>query len=336
MIEKPNSISILAMSAASSNESDDDSKDIQAFSSMKRKCLDDSTRSQYASKLGQIFAWASQFDSEACDMTTKTLRMPIQASTVRLFLGYMSTKLNPRTGVVYSHSSLGSYRSAIRNAFKEASMNLDSGLLEEMSQFFGGHKRVIANKKLSGEISAVEGKQPFKYEAFVWICSEILRSTQDFELSAFSHLFCLLELNLLHRSEVVESVLPGHLRWSMDALTVVIPRHKGDPEGNQLNNSHVYSNPLTPEIDVMLSLALYIAILPFRPSGNIPSLFGQSAAGRFSKFLRSFLEKNQEELLNLFGMKLGDNGNSNLVCLFLLVSICIACLNDQELTQFEN
>ncbi len=93
-----------------------------------------------------------------------------------------------------------------------------------------GYKRLVAELKQNGEMSMKEGKSPLTFEGYRFIAKTAVSQQRDFQLGSFAWLFLLLCCNLM-------------ARFLQDAMTVVFPTHKGDPDGECSNPKHIYANP---------------------------------------------------------------------------------------------
>lgn len=76
--------------------------------------------------------------------------------------------------------------------------------------------------------------------------------------SLFVNLYLRLQFATIGRTENIESLMLSHLNWDIDAFTITFCTTKSDKEGERTNErKHLYSNPIEPELCVLLALALY-------------------------------------------------------------------------------
>jgi hypothetical protein len=84
--------------------------------------------------------------------------------------------------------------------YQKKNLGFDDATALSFSNFSGGYKRLIAQKKLDGEISQQEGKSPITFTAYCFLAKQALHHVRDFALGAFAHLFLILCWNLMARS----------------------------------------------------------------------------------------------------------------------------------------
>jgi hypothetical protein len=97
-----------------------------------------------------------------------------------------------------------------------------------------------------------------------------------------------------------------HINWDNDAMTVQFAHTKTDMGGNDTGyKRHVYSNPLMPAIDAILSLSNYRLAFPGLETG--PLFFGCSQYDRFRKLLARIISKHSTEIRRL-GIEPSDIG----------------------------
>ena len=76
-----------------------------------------------------------------------------------------------------------------------------------------------------------EGKDALNFSGYRLLCHHATKATVDFPRAIFGWCFLIFCWNLMARCSMVSGVMFCHLDWIGDALTIAIPRHKGDPEG---------------------------------------------------------------------------------------------------------
>ena len=160
-----------------------------------------------------------------------------------------------------------------------------------IKEYVGGYKRFVAHKKQNGDMPLNEGKGSMSFDGLVCICKKAAQTTTDIPRGIFGWCITLLCWNLIARSGSVSAIMFCHLGWVGDAMTVVFPRHKGDPEGKQADPKHVFANPNQPAICVILALAVYVFTMGVRAPGSSPKLFAQkeNTEHRFSEWMKYIL-----------------------------------------------
>ena len=79
------------------------------------------------------------------------------------FLDFIVDHKFQKSGKLTSFSTLGGYRSALSNLYRQKKIIHPQEYQEEISEFFGGLKRTHADEKQSGECSVKEGKSPLSF-----------------------------------------------------------------------------------------------------------------------------------------------------------------------------
>jgi len=101
------------------------------------------------------------------------------------------------------------------------------------------------------------------------------------------------------------------MEWRQDALGIYFAHMKNDQSGERPKDPrHVYSNPLKPEICVLLSLGIFLLCFPFQKDQNF--LFsGSKQYDRYTKILHSFLSNDPDVIQELQrrGLKPEDLGS---------------------------
>eukprot|EP01050_Picozoa_sp_SAG11_P008459 SAG11_NODE_747_length_7366_cov_7.215632_9_plen_358_part_00 len=128
------------------------------------------------------------------------------------------------------------------------------------SNFFKFHRKLIADEKAKGNMSAEEGSPSMPFDVYKWLAEHSLETC-----NSFSNLFMNLEWNLISRGETTSSVNFKDMSVLEDAqrLTFSFHRFKAQLEGTdaEKDKKHCYSNPLpgNESIDLLLSLAIYLS-----------------------------------------------------------------------------
>ena len=268
------------------------------------------TRKSYNKKIGVFNIWLSEIHPDFYDIGAKSPMLPVPADIVAEFLAKISTvtdiKTKERRSASVSH--VQSYRSALKFLYEEKNLIFENETAIRISDFSSGYKRLVADKKLNGEMSVQEGKSPITFGGYNFVSQKALEMKEDFHLSLFAHLFLLLCWNLMARSVSVGTIMLQHISWEQDSLLITTPKHKGDQEGNNCYPKHVYANPESPVICPVLSMSLLIFASGWKRDGSKHMLFqGAATESRFSKWLKATI-KTCAVSIGLLGMLAFDIG----------------------------
>ena len=294
------------------------------------------TRVMYRNRIRLLSTWIEEKHPQYYDSENKCLKIPIEPKIIMEFMAKVSVVEDRRTKVKRqaSVSVIGSYRSAIAMLYEEQNLKYNDETLLAFTKFAGGYKRLVADKKLNGEMKIQEGKSPITFQAYNFVAKEAMKTKGDHSLGCFAHLFLILCWTLMARSVSVGTILLDHLSWENDALLVSTPKHKGDQEGNNCYPKHVYANPDNPFICPILSMAIHFFSGGWRRDGSKQLLFqGTANEGRFSKWLRDIVKRYKEslEILGILSFEVGTHsfrkgvatfaascpGGPSTVCIFL-------------------
>ena len=279
------------------------------------------TRVMYRNRIRLLSTWIEENHPQYFDPENNSLKIPIEPKVIMEFMAKVSVVEDKRTKVKRqaSVSVIGSYRSAIAMLYEEQNLKYDVEAVLAFNKFAGGYKRLVADKKLNGEMKIQEGKSPVTFQAYNFVAKEAMKTKGDHSLGCFSHLFLILCWTLMARSVSVGTILLDHLSWENDSLLVSTPKHKGDQEGNNCYPKHVYANPDNPFICPILSLAIHFFSGGWRRDGSKQLLFqGTANEGRFSKWLRDIAKKYKEslEVLGILSFEVGTHSFRKVVAAF--------------------
>ena len=100
-----------------------------------------------------------------------------------------------------SCAHVGGYRNAIVDLHKSNNLKSESddNAVIGMSDFSSGYTRLVAEKKLTGEMVVQEGKSPITFGGYNFVEEHAMTIKEDFHQSMFAHLFLLLCWNLIAR-----------------------------------------------------------------------------------------------------------------------------------------
>lgn len=257
------------------------------------------TRQLYHRKIVLLTDWIREKHPSSYDSESKNLILPLKPAMIMEFMAGVSTVEDKRTKEkrFASVSVISGFRSSIGMLYEENNLKFDDATQLAFNQFAGGYKRLVAEKKLVGEMKMQEGKSPITFQGYNFVAKEAMKSKNDHGLACFSHLFLILCWTLMARSVSVGTIMLNHLSWENDSLVVTTPKHKGDQEGNHCYPKHVYANPDNPFICPILSMGIHFFSGGWRRDGSKQLLFqGTANESRFSKWLRDIVRKYKDSL----------------------------------------
>ncbi len=271
--------------------------------------LEASTKAQYTYKIKHFRAYMAQEYPECFDEATlHVIFENIPEGALSEFMAHVSKKKDASGEYVtpmafYSISHVNGYSSAIKHYHYILKCSKMSGKpADELDKNLKGFVRKIEQMKITGEIPMNEGKAPMSFEGYKFLADKAIKSTTDFSLASFAHLFLLLCWNLIARCVSVATLTFSHISWEEDAMTVTFPTHKGDKEGKNAVAKHVYANPLNPHICPILSFAVYIWTSGYHRAASKPTVFGdgiEANEGRFSSWLRRICSLYELEFMEM-------------------------------------
>lgn len=294
------------------------------------------TRKMYRRKIELFTDWIRANRPDAYDSVNERIILPLDSDIIVEFMAKVSIVIDRKTGArrQASVSVIGSYRSSIAMLYEEENILFDDTTVLALNKFAGGYKRLVADKKLNGEMKIQEGKSPITFQAYNFVAKQALIKRSDHSLGCFAHLFLILCWTLMARSVSVGTIMLDHISWESDALLISTPKHKGDQEGNNCYPKHVYANPDNPFICPVLSMAIHFFSGGWRRDGAKQLLFqGVANESRFSKWLRELVRefKDNLEVIGLLSIEIGTHsfrkgvatfasscpGGPSTVCIFL-------------------
>ena len=245
------------------------------------------TRDIYQKRIAEMTKWIKESHPTSYDLTEGHLRLPLDPALIMKFMAKVSTIEDNRTKEEKqaSVSVISSYRSAIGMLYEECQLKFDDATQLAFNQFASGYKRLVAEKKLVGEMIMQEGKSPITFQGYNFVAKQAILSNSDHSLATFAHLFLILCWTLMARSVSVGTIMLDHLSWENDALLVTTPKHKGDQEGNHCYPKHVFANPDNPFICPILSMGIHFFSGGWRRDGSKHLLFHRD--GREMSVVRS-------------------------------------------------
>jgi hypothetical protein len=276
------------------------------------------TRDGYKSKINKMTEWLKDNDFFESFDDNDNLKLPLDTNAIISFLGYIgqtglhrndNNELIDENGntlhdaafegqVTKAVSTMGGYRSAIMDLYKQHKQSAPEALVVEMSSYMSGFKRTVSDLKLKGHMKIEEGRSSIPFTGYITLAKVIFKfvpagSKGTWEWMWFGWAFFIFLWNLMARSHSIGHIMLQHMRWSDDCLIVKLPKHKGDQEGDRaiLMDRHVYANPLEPSICPILSLATLIFCKGFRQVGGKQQVFeGNRTENKFSDMLAVILK----------------------------------------------
>jgi hypothetical protein len=255
----------------------------------------DKTKAQYQSKLNVIKNWYHEF--YPAGLENDDLKLPMDLSSVEACFGYLQFK-DPEKGhdkdaERKAVNTFGGYRSAIVHYHLTKGVPVPTELTILMKQLVGGMKRTVARLKKQGIMSIHEGRRELTYAGYRILCSHFIQEKPigregSWAQSTFAWSFLTMCWNRMARSNTVAETYITSVEWKNDALVVNLGAHKGDQEGDNARDCHIYANPCDPFVCPILSLAVYILS---RYKSKSTQLFeGFDNEKRFSRLLGNILE----------------------------------------------
>ncbi|OWZ00907.1 hypothetical protein PHMEG_00027803 [Phytophthora megakarya] len=148
-------------------------------------------------------------------------------------------------------STYAGHRSAFFNLYQDYHRVMSAGLEREMSAHSKGLQRQVAGAISQGQIKV--GKYPMSFGLYKQVVMAMLQSTSRDMI--FSRTFKILSWNLMYRAANTVSICYGHLVWRDDALCIYFAHMTNDLRGTRPRDPrHVYANPISPEIGLILAL----------------------------------------------------------------------------------
>lgn len=220
------------------------------------------TKAQYANKIKHFEEWIGLCHPEcqATDAATGAVTVVyerVTANILQCFLGHISRKRKPGTGIPYEYidppvlnsvQHVNGYKSAIVNQYKTRRIPLDIDRTTMFAGMMQGYKRTVQKKKQDGEMSMTEGKFPLSFSGYRFLAKKAMSQTTDFALAIFVHVFLLFCWNMIARSVSVSTLMFQHFSWEEDSMVVIFPTTKSDKVGKNSAPIHIFANRSCPEI----------------------------------------------------------------------------------------
>ncbi|KAJ0399556.1 hypothetical protein ATCC90586_002932 [Pythium insidiosum] len=194
--------------------------------------------------------------------------------------------LKKQDGSQLGYAAFNNHRAALFNLYREYQFTMSVNLKSELSTYFRGLKRMIAERTGNGDQRIQTGKDPLSFELYCALCETTLQMGEE---SEFVRTFLVVTWNLMDRSSNTVMIHHSQMEWRGDALRVYFAYMKNDQMGERPRDPrHIYANPLRPAVCPILALGIYWAAFPFDKTSS--QLFpGSAQYDRFRKQLSSLL-----------------------------------------------
>lgn len=215
-----------------------------------------------------------------------------------IIASYLTSRKN-NEGQYLSKTSYSGIRSSIVYLFTMSNSQPPALFRERMQTLLKGLKRTIIAHAVNTGTSLEEGKDAMSFACYSLLCKKFFEGEKAEYI--FAHLFLTLEWNLIARSDNVVNLSVRDLEWRDDSLIVYLKRSKTDQEGvNGRTPYHLYANPLSPHLCVVLSLSTYVLCSPGLLESDHQLLFpAQFQYNRYSKLLQRVISENEQEFERL-------------------------------------
>ncbi|KAE8890864.1 hypothetical protein PF005_g4616 [Phytophthora fragariae] len=234
--------------------------------SVRRACTSSRTQTAYRSYRRGVAAWIRQTKEEPEQYFEPGGGIDINVFTPKDFEEFLLSKMCA-SGKTLKVTTLGGYRSAIKDIYREKKLALPAAYADEMKTFFAGLKRIEAerNQTGSGE-SKMAGKMALPYSVYEAACKKMIVLGDN----GFAHLYLTFQWNLMCRSQSVETINSGHISYEDDSIGVVFHKSKVNQDGNAPKDPrHIYANPFSPWTCCITALGIYWAYSPRQDAGPI-------------------------------------------------------------------
>jgi hypothetical protein len=160
------------------------------------------TRVMYRRKIEIFATWIRANRPDAYDSENKKIILPLNPDVIVEFMAKISIVSDRKTGAKRqtSVSVIGSYRRSIAMLYEENDIIFDDPTVLALNKFAGGYQRLVADKKLNGEMKIQEGKSPITFQAYNFVAKHALIKRSDHNRGCFAHLFLILCWTLMARS----------------------------------------------------------------------------------------------------------------------------------------
>jgi hypothetical protein len=229
---------------------------------------------------------------EMFDIASNSLVIPIQDVHLDHIFYYVneSSTSTSADGIVTSKSvsTVEGYFSAIAFMYSEKKALFSTQLMLRRREYMTGYKNDIAVQKQNGTYKMQEGKLPINFSPYIMFAKLALKPDINMPKNVIAHTYFVFQWNLMERVGNIGTITYDMLRWEGDCLVVHVPRHKGNQQGSNMIDKHVYCNPFNPAICPIVALAIIILSTSNRIAGDIGCnlLFPGGAEDTYVKWLK--------------------------------------------------
>ncbi len=313
------------------SNNDTELDDEALFKSVSRNNIDEGTRSGYQSSTKRLIMWLFEseehrnilheecittlqviHDDQTIPQKKKTAKLnakalqyvkkasqdfhPIKLSdlSVKIFVHFLFSRAKVRNdgSKFLSKSGYGTYRSALKDLYKECAVDMEKSYETELSLMYKCLNRSYQEEKKEKGGRMTEGKDPMSFALYQKLCQWMLEDKDSNAI--FAHAFLTLTWNLVCRSKNTVFIHRNHISWSADSLTVQFAHMKTDMEGFEAAvKRHIYANPHNVAICCPTALAKYLLFCPKRTDDM---LFDENSYQRFRKYLKDLVDAHADEL----------------------------------------
>mmetsp|Transcript_24788 Transcript_24788/g.53604 ORF Transcript_24788/g.53604 Transcript_24788/m.53604 type:complete len:558 (-) Transcript_24788:1093-2766(-) len=309
------------------SDTDIDEDDAYVAAQMADRRTKGSTKKGYQSKSVHVTLWFEK-NRPDCIGPDGKIKIPIPTAAVIDFLGsicrggYERSKVKDADEIPedqaepFAYSTLSSYRSVIKDLYRQVSTGSGAELDTEIRKVMVGYQKLLNELKKRGLFKITEGKQPLMSSGYNMLAGKLLSFNPterpvggQATTGSFAWAFFLLMWNLMSRTETVDAIMLQHMGWREDSLVIQEQGHKGDQTGEAKYWKHVYANPGDPEVCPVLALALVVFAGPARDTLGKQQIFlGSNNKDRFAKTLHQIIRALPEPELQLLGGERADIG----------------------------
>lgn len=190
----------------------------------------------------------------------RQITLPLTVELIKSFFNYVVRKEN---GNLLSPSSISSYKSAMMHLYDQNDQTMPADEAKALSTFKKGFVRVIARKKMDGEIKSTDGKDYLRVSDLCKLSFIFInhggngRSSQDQMLFLMCWSFLLLQWNLIQRVNTISDTTYDAFDYVNDHAMINIEQMKNDQSGDKAYKRALFSNLSRPDICWCLAFAVY-------------------------------------------------------------------------------
>lgn len=199
---------------------------------MMNKRTELSTKDNYKGKLNSFYKWLQAKSPELWDDSSGVVRWSMLNAAV--IPNFLSEEMWNKNGTAKSQSTMGNYRSAISNSYKDAlrCTFLPSDIDKSVSDFFAGYKRNCSKMKEKGLMKMDEGKRGFTMSGYRLTVMYALKTITNSKTLLIVWFHLVYTWNLAARLASAVNLRTNLFGKSIDCFYVQFANHKGDEDGD--------------------------------------------------------------------------------------------------------